>query len=120
MLYYVVQHCKSTHGKVVDHHAPRGNVALSDMRGPIRLIGTILIEAMPMNTGGFIAQAVVDFCDDPVSACEVQHGERPLSIDPYNRTLHHPIGICCRPGDVPVVVERCSHSRNDVGKDARE
>ena len=109
---------KSTHGEVVDEHAPRGNIALGDMRRSIHLIGTILIEAMPINTGGFIPQAVVYFCYGPVSACEIQDG--PLSIDSYHRTLHHPIRIGCCPGDVPVVVECCSHRRNNVGKDARE
>lgn len=110
---------KSTHSEVVDHHPSWGNIELSDMRS-VHLIGTILIEAMPMNTGTFISQAVVDLCDDLVSVCEVQYGERPLSVDSYHWTLHHSIRIGCRPCDIPVVVDCCSHGRDNLGKDARQ
>lgn len=76
---------------------------MSDTCGAIHFVCTVLKEAMKVNACALIAELIVNIGNDLVTLGEIEHWQRPLSIDTNGRTLLLSVWIGRDPGDVPVV-----------------
>lgn len=66
--------------------------------------GAILVEAMPVDAGGLVAQPVVNIDNQSVSDIHINLGAGPLVVDTDHRSLESVWGGI-DPGDVPVKID---------------
>jgi len=67
---------------------------------------TILEQAVEMQRGGCIPQAILDIDDEPVSDVCSYDGQWPLIVDAYCGPLELAIWICSDPGDIKIISDR--------------
>lgn len=98
----------STHREVIGEIFTRRNTTLGHPNGPIHLIGTIHVEAMEMKTCTLITQLILDIDDDSVSDGSCNGWQRPLPVDPHDRTHKSAIRVGVDPAYVEIIGHRCS------------
>lgn len=86
---------------MVLHVLARRQRALGDSAGAIHDTSGILVEAMPVDTSGLVAQTIVHVYDQAITDVHVNLRARPLAIDTDDGSLES-IGGGVDPGHVPV------------------
>jgi hypothetical protein len=67
----------------------------------VEVIGTILVKAMGMETGGNVIELIVDCEDESVAIVQINLGRRPLAVDANDPSLLEPIGVGSCVRDIP-------------------
>lgn len=81
-----------------------GDRALGDRSAAVHDTGTILVEAMPVDTSGLVTESIVNVDNDSVSNFHINLGAGPLIVDTDHRSLES-VGGGIDPGDVPVKID---------------
>ena len=80
---------------------------LADTGPTIHIRSAILVNTVPVDAGGLVAQMVVNGDDHPVSKPDTKFRTRPVSVDTNHRSWK-PIGRGGHPANVPVVPDSLS------------
>jgi hypothetical protein len=90
---------------LIGHGLARGNRALGDADGAVHVGGPILEEAVEVDAGALVAEAVVDVDDHLVALVGVERGQRPLAVDADDGAVVAAIGVAVHPRHVEVVCD---------------
>lgn len=90
------------------------NGALRDTTWPVHVIGIDLVDAMEMQTGGLIAEFIVQVDNNDVAHSGLDLWTGPGSVD-ANDGSRKAIRARCDPGDIPIVCDRArAHERSEL------